>query len=151
MDVLLSLTRTTAGCGHSEYENMESDIPDASTDDEGLENKRRESQDKRNLSLGDKKCDGRKGSIGKSSLKAAEQPTTDDDDVRSFEEEERRMAQELTVTDGDRTDKNSGPPLSVSTCIFVNYVSNFENIAYTHLSCTVSVHPLWFTFLYPVK
>lgn len=122
MGVLLSLSRiAAAGCGHSEYENMESDVPDASTDDEGLENKRRESQDRRNLIPNDKKSDGRKGSVGKSNLKPTEQPTDDDDDVRSFEEEERRMAQEMTVTDGDKTDKNSGPPLSVSTkCNFYN-------------------------------
>lgn len=140
MSVVLS-SRAAAGCGHSEYENMESDVPDASTDDEGLEKKRKDSQDRRNLSPSEQKHDGRKESIGKSSLKAAEHPTDDDDDVRSFEEEERRMAQELTVTEGERTDKTSGQTLSVSTTVFtfnMPLLSSFLSASLLSQTCTVT-------------
>lgn len=117
--MLLLFSRTAAACGHSEYENMESDVPDASTDDEGLSNIRGDNQEVKNTTSGDR-SEGWKDihiqnqSIGRSSQKTAEHPTDDEDDVRSFEEEERRMAQELSATEVERTDKSSGPPLPVS-------------------------------------
>ncbi|XP_071520790.1 uncharacterized protein [Panulirus ornatus] len=110
-------SRTAAACGHSEYENMESDVPDASTDDEGLSNIRGDNQEVTNAACGDSRTEGWKDShiqnqsIGRSSQKTAEHQTDDEDDIRSFEEEERRMAQELSATEVERTDKSSGPPL----------------------------------------
>ncbi|XP_042229149.1 adenylate cyclase type 1-like isoform X2 [Homarus americanus] len=108
-------SRTAAGCGHSEYENMESDVPDASTDDERLSNVRGENLDGKHVARGDGRVEGRRDghvqsqSIGRSSHKGIEHPTDDEDDIRSFEEEERRMAQELGAPEGERTDKPSGP------------------------------------------
>ncbi|XP_069173904.1 adenylate cyclase type 1 isoform X7 [Procambarus clarkii] len=107
--------RIAAGCGHSEYENMESDVQDASTDDEQLNNVRLENEDV-TPACGDSGADGRRDdqaqshSIGRLSNRTVEHQA-DDDDVRSFEEEERRMAQELNATDAERTDKPSVAPL----------------------------------------
>nr|XP_045600797.1 uncharacterized protein LOC123759647 isoform X1 [Procambarus clarkii] len=108
-------SRIAAGCGHSEYENMESDVQDASTDDEQLNNVRLENEDV-TPACGDSGADGRRDdqaqshSIGRLSNRTVEHQA-DDDDVRSFEEEERRMAQELNATDAERTDKPSVAPL----------------------------------------
>nr|XP_045600798.1 uncharacterized protein LOC123759647 isoform X2 [Procambarus clarkii] len=110
-----SVRRIAAGCGHSEYENMESDVQDASTDDEQLNNVRLENEDV-TPACGDSGADGRRDdqaqshSIGRLSNRTVEHQA-DDDDVRSFEEEERRMAQELNATDAERTDKPSVAPL----------------------------------------
>lgn len=96
--VLLLLSRIPAGCGHSEYENMESDVPDASTDDEGLNEPRKEENP-----------DIKNGSNSENKIEIQNDGHTlscDEDDIRSFEEEERRMAHELNA--GDRT-KGSSP------------------------------------------
>ncbi|XP_042877202.1 adenylate cyclase type 1-like isoform X5 [Penaeus japonicus] len=105
--------RVTAGCGHSEYENMESDVPDLSTDDEGLSNVRVEGQEMKNEAMGGRRSDGWKEgryeshSLGRGPSKGAEHPTDDEDDIRSFEEEERRMAQELQAAEMAEATKSS--------------------------------------------
>lgn len=110
--------RAPGPCGHSEYENMESDVPDVSTDDEGLSNRRRESAGSKAAS-GDRRPEERKETpvqnpaVEKLSHKGTEQPTDDDDDVRSFEEEERRMAHELSAAQVDRSGNASGQSLPV--------------------------------------
>ncbi|XP_050719596.1 Ca(2+)/calmodulin-responsive adenylate cyclase-like isoform X3 [Eriocheir sinensis] len=111
-------SRAPGPCGHSEYENMESDVPDVSTDDEGLSNRRRESAGSKAAS-GDRRPEERKETpvqnpaVEKLSHKGTEQPTDDDDDVRSFEEEERRMAHELSAAQVDRSGNASGQSLPV--------------------------------------
>lgn len=111
--MLLSLSRVTAGCGHSEYENMESDVPDLSTDDEGLNNIRVEGQEMKSEAMGGRRSDGWKEgryeshSLGRGPSKGAEHPTDDEDDIRSFEEEERRMAQELQAAEMAEATKSS--------------------------------------------
>lgn len=116
--VVSSFGRAPGPCGHSEYENMESDVPDISTDDEGLSNRRRESAGSKAAS-GDRRPEERKETpvqnpaVEKLSHKGTEQPTDDDDDVRSFEEEERRMAHELSAAQVDRSGNTSGQSLPV--------------------------------------
>ncbi|KAK8747821.1 hypothetical protein OTU49_016629 [Cherax quadricarinatus] len=114
---MLSLSRIAAGCGHSEYENMESDAPDGSTDDERLNSVRGENNEITAAALSDNRAEGRRDghmqsqSIGRSNQRAIGHPTDDEDDVRSFEEEERRMAQELNAADAERAEKPSITPL----------------------------------------
>ncbi|XP_069941118.1 adenylate cyclase type 1 isoform X11 [Cherax quadricarinatus] len=109
--------RIAAGCGHSEYENMESDAPDGSTDDERLNSVRGENNEITAAALSDNRAEGRRDghmqsqSIGRSNQRAIGHPTDDEDDVRSFEEEERRMAQELNAADAERAEKPSITPL----------------------------------------
>lgn len=118
VDVMSSFDRAPGPCGHSEYENMESDVPDISTDDEGLSNRRRDTGAAK-AATGDRRPEERKETpvqnptMEKLSQKGAEQPTDDDDDVRSFEEEERRMAHELSVAQVDRSGNTSGQSLPV--------------------------------------
>ncbi|XP_069941112.1 Ca(2+)/calmodulin-responsive adenylate cyclase isoform X5 [Cherax quadricarinatus] len=110
-------SRIAAGCGHSEYENMESDAPDGSTDDERLNSVRGENNEITAAALSDNRAEGRRDghmqsqSIGRSNQRAIGHPTDDEDDVRSFEEEERRMAQELNAADAERAEKPSITPL----------------------------------------
>lgn len=119
-----SLGRVPVPCGHSEYENMESDVPDASTDDEGLSNLRRDSAGSKAAS-GDRRPEERKETplqnppMEKHSHKGTEHQTDDDDDVRSFEEEERRMAHELSAAHMDRSGNTSGQSLPVVSEIVV--------------------------------
>lgn len=116
--VVSSFDRAPGPCGHSEYENMESDVPDVSTDDEGLSNRRQEAAGGKAVS-GERRPEERQDTpvqnpaVEKLSQKGAEQPTDDDDDVRSFEEEERRMAHELSAAQVDRSGNTSGQSLPV--------------------------------------
>ncbi|XP_045121665.1 adenylate cyclase type 1-like isoform X14 [Portunus trituberculatus] len=110
--------RMPGPCGHSEYENMESDVPDASTDDEGLSDLRRDTAGGK-VASGDRRPDDKRESpkqnlsVEKHSLKGGEHQTDDDEDVRSFEEEERRMAHELSGAQMDRSGNTSGQSLPV--------------------------------------
>lgn len=121
MGVVSFFGRAPGPCGHSEYENMESDVPDVSTDDEGLSNRRRDTAGGK-VASGDRRPEEHKETpvqnptVEKLSHKGTEQPTDDDDDVRSFEEEERRMAHELSVTQVDRSGNTSGQSLPVVSC-----------------------------------
>ncbi|XP_045121655.1 Ca(2+)/calmodulin-responsive adenylate cyclase-like isoform X5 [Portunus trituberculatus] len=111
-------SRMPGPCGHSEYENMESDVPDASTDDEGLSDLRRDTAGGK-VASGDRRPDDKRESpkqnlsVEKHSLKGGEHQTDDDEDVRSFEEEERRMAHELSGAQMDRSGNTSGQSLPV--------------------------------------
>lgn len=124
-NVLSYSDRAPVPCGHSEYENMESDVPDISTDDEGLCNRRRDTAGGKTAS-GDRRPEERKETpvqnpvIEKLSHKGAEQPTDDDDDVRSFEEEERRMAHELSASQVDKSGNTSGQSLPVVSHVDMN-------------------------------
>lgn len=110
---------------------MESDVPDVSTDDEGLSNRRQEAAGSKAAS-GDGRPEDRQDTpvqnpaVEKLSQKGAEQPTDDDDDVRSFEEEERRMAHELSAAQVDRSGNTSGQSLPVVslTNINVTFIQN---------------------------
>lgn len=125
MGVVSSFGRAPGPCGHSEYENMESDVPDVSTDDEGLSNRRRGSAGSK-AATGERRPEERKETpvqnptVEKLSQKGTEHPTDDDDDVRSFEEEERRMAHELSAAQADRSGNTSGQSLPVVSHADVN-------------------------------
>ncbi|KAG0692883.1 Adenylate cyclase type 1 [Chionoecetes opilio] len=105
-------SRVPGPCGHSEYENMESDVPDASTDDEGLCNLRQDAAGDRRPEVRIETC-LQNPVMEKHGHKGAEHQTDDDDDARSFEEEERRMAHELSAAQMDRSGNTSGHSLPV--------------------------------------
>ena len=94
---------------------MESDVPDASTDDEGLGNLRLDTACSK-VASGDRRPEERKESPPQNPAMekhSTEHHTDDDDDVRSFEEEERRLTHELSGAQMDRSGNTSAQSLPV--------------------------------------